>query len=161
MKNEGLEPVRSVTDCLPAADAATEITPFGRVAGRKSNSIMVVDDVEINRDLLSIILNREGHSVISVPDGKSAVSAAERTIFDLIVMDIRMPGMDGLEAARRIRELSNKNRTTPILGLTANVVHDRLNEYRAAGIDDQVSKSVSILDLLKKVAEWSERGRVT
>lgn len=97
-----------------------------------------------------------GHEVDVVADGHAAVEAAASGGYDLVLMDVRMPRMDGLAATRAIRGLAGEAAATPIIALTANVLPDQIAFYRASGMDDHVGKPISPRELLLKVALWSE-----
>ena len=105
-----------------------------------------------------------GHVFEEASNGAEAVEAALRSAFDLILMDLQMPGMDGLAAARAIRTTSNLNRSTPIVALSANVMESHLNACLEAGMDDHIGKPIDAADLLVKVyrnlfnGEWYVEG---
>src|SRR5690606_19430662 len=88
-------------------------------------------------------------------DGLAGVDAAGSGLYDLILMDIQMPGIDGLEAARRIRALPAPVRQTPIIALTANVMSHQKAAYLAAGMDGVVSKPPSPAALLAEIVKLS------
>ncbi len=116
-----------------------------RVASTKKISydknILVVDDSEVNIRLLEIQLNELGHNVTIAGNGEVAVALATKDRFEMIFMDIQMPGIDGLEATLRIRQ---QNRTVPIMGLTAHATAEERKEYLRAGMNDVLIKPVSI-----------------
>ena len=90
-------------------------------------------DVHVNRELVRAMLEPFGHSFVEAENGAEAVAAAMREPFDLILMDLQMPGMDGISAAKAIRATAEVNRLTPILALSANVLPDHLTACAAAG----------------------------
>jgi PAS domain S-box-containing protein len=104
--------------------------------------ILVVEDVEVNRAMLGGILGRHGHAVTFAGNGAEAVGLASRERFDAVLMDVRMPVMDGVEATRRIRRLPPPAGRVPIIGLTANVMAGERERYLAAGMDDCLGKPV-------------------
>jgi CheY-like chemotaxis protein len=118
--------------------------------------VLVVDDVQVNRELVSAILAPFGLELTEAANGAEAVEAARREAFDVIVMDLQMPVMDGLAAARAIRSNSPLNRETPILALSANVLPAHVEACRAAGMDDHVAKPISPASLLSKIAYWTD-----
>lgn len=108
-----------------------------------SASILVVEDNEINRMIVSEMLARMGCDVTEAVDGQKGVELAAAKAFDLIFMDISMPGKDGLTATREIRASQGVNRTTPIIALTAHVMSDDAKKFRQAGMDDVLVKPLS------------------
>ena len=120
--------------------------------------ILLVDDVAINRELVRTILGVFGHHITEAGGGAEAVEIAHRTAFDLILMDVQMPGMDGLAAARAIRASAEPNRRTPILAFSANVLADQLAACHAAGMNDHIAKPIDTADLVGKVMRWSGGG---
>jgi PAS domain S-box-containing protein len=117
--------------------------------------ILLVDDVAVNRVLVRAMLEPLGYSFEDAASGHEAVSAALRRPFDLILMDLQMPGMGGLEAARIIRSKAALNRDTPIVALSANVMADQIADCYAAGMNDHLAKPISPASLLSTVAKWS------
>jgi PAS domain S-box-containing protein len=117
--------------------------------------ILIVDDVAVNRELVSAMLAQFGHVLVEAGDGQSAVDAAMNQPFDLILMDLQMPGLDGIAATRAIRASSELNRTTPILAFSANVFEVQTDSCRDAGMNDHISKPIDPTELLTKVAMWA------
>jgi PAS domain S-box-containing protein len=122
---------------------------------RRPAHILIVDDLAVNRELIRTMLTPFGHSFEEVDNGADAVRAALRSAFDLILMDLQMPGMDGFEASRMIRATAALNRTTPILALSANVLPAHIDASRAAGMDDHLGKPIVPAILAAKVAMWA------
>jgi PAS domain S-box-containing protein len=133
-----------------ASEMATEVV-FGDIAPAK---ILLVDDVSANRELVKAMLAPFGHEFVEACSGTEAVSAALGSKFDLIFMDLQMPGMDGLTATRIIRETSDINLTTPVIALSANVLSEHLEACAEAGMDDHMGKPIRPAELLSKVARW-------
>ncbi len=104
--------------------------------------VLVVDDTAVNRELVKLMLEPLGLQVEEATGGAEAVQAAMSTPFDLILMDVRMPGVDGLEATRVIRGASLANRLTPIIALTADVQPENAAACRAAGMNDVLAKPI-------------------
>ncbi|HRD28621.1 MAG TPA: ATP-binding protein [Caulobacter sp.] len=130
----------------PAPDAV-ETMPAAR--------LLLVDDVAINRQLVRAILAPFGHLITEAGGGAEAVEVARLSDFDLILMDVQMPGMDGLSATREIRAEAGPNRHTPIIAFSANVLADQLAACRAAGMNDHVAKPIDLAELVAKVALWT------
>lgn len=117
--------------------------------------ILLADDVAMNRELVSAMLSPFEVELVETEDGEKAVAAAETGKFDLILMDMQMPCMDGLAATRLIRGGSTFNKSTPILALSANVLPDQIDACLKAGMNDHIAKPISPEDLLGKIALWS------
>lgn len=102
--------------------------------------VLVAEDDEFVRDLLSIILGKEGMTVTAVDDGQAAVDAATAQDFDLILMDMRMSGMGGFEATRRIRRLESGSYLSPIIALTGNRTDHEISQCQRAGMNAHIGK---------------------
>jgi CheY-like chemotaxis protein len=144
---------------LPLSHSSTSEPSPSELAKIPPASILVVDDVEMNRDLVRMILENRGHVVHSAADGRSALTLAQDLQFDLIFMDIRMAEMDGLESTRLIRESNDWNRSVPIIALTANVMCDQLAQYVKAGMNGHIAKPIKVSDLLATLEHWIVRHR--
>lgn len=105
--------------------------------------ILVAEDEPTNRTVISVLLRRAGHLVQLAEDGEAAVEAAQKGDCDLILMDMRMPGVDGLEATRRIRALEGSAGSVPIIALTANAMAEDREACLAAGMNDYLAKPIS------------------
>ena len=132
---------------LPAAPAAN-----APVAARPVR-ILLVDDADTNRRLAKIILNGAGHTVDDVADGAAAVAAVRKNSYDLVLMDIQMPEVDGYEATRRIHALDRP--TPPIVAMTANAMAEDIERCYAAGMDGHILKPIDAAGLLAAVARWA------
>ena len=114
--------------------------------------ILIAEDNEATQKILSALLAPEGHTLKIVADGQGAVAAAAAEKFDVILMDVMMPVMDGPTATRRIRELSGAGSKVPILALTANVTKGARESYLAAGMTDYLTKPIDIPALFAALA---------
>ncbi|KQP52558.1 PAS domain S-box protein [Methylobacterium sp. Leaf108] len=139
--------------------AAADVAPHPAAAHRPAR-ILLVEDVMTNQEIAMAVLAGAGHEVDVACDGAEAVHAAQRTLYDVILMDVQMPVMDGLEATARIRAMGGRRATIPILALTANVLPDQVAAFKAAGMVDHVGKPFRRAELLAAVARWtaSEQG---
>jgi two-component system, sensor histidine kinase len=117
-----------------------KVTRDTALAARAPALILLVEDHPINQKLALALLARMGYAVDLAENGLLAVQAAARQPYDLILMDMQMPEMDGLEAARRIRSDAGPNQSTRIIALTANAMESDKQACRAAGMDDYLSK---------------------
>jgi CheY-like chemotaxis protein len=113
--------------------------------------ILVADDAAANRELVVAILAGLGVAVETVEDGAQAVEAARTGAYDLILMDVHMPVMDGLDATRAIRALTGETSQVPIIALTANVQPEQVVRCREAGMDDHVGKPIQVAELLRAI----------
>ena len=124
----------------PAGPAAPDTEPGpGQVSPQR---ILLVEDNATNRFVARRLLERDGHRVTEAADGREGVVAAAETAFDIILMDVSMPVMDGFEAAAAIRAAPGPNRSTRIIALTAHVGEEVTERLRAAGLDDVVAKPI-------------------
>jgi len=113
---------------------------------------LVVEDNATNRTIAVKLLESLGATAQTASDGAAGVEAASAGDFDLILMDIQMPGMDGLEACRRIRAQGGPCAAAPIIALTANVLAHQRDTYLAAGMDGVVGKPISPAALLAEIS---------
>ena len=111
--------------------------------GRQSGlNILVAEDNLINQRLISALLNHCGHEVVVVDDGEQAVNAIREQVFDVVLMDIHMPNMDGLRATQMIREMVGPVSTLPIVAVTANAMNADRVEYLSRGLTGIVAKPI-------------------
>jgi CheY-like chemotaxis protein len=113
--------------------------------------VLLVDDIKINRDIVGSFLDAAGHAVTLTESGRESVRLAAEQQFDLILMDVRMPEMDGLEATRRIRALPGCHGQLPILALTAYTSPEEVARCRDAGMDGHVPKPVDYGTLIPAI----------
>ena len=111
-------------------------------APSRSLRLLVAEDNEVNQKVITALLGRSGHKVDIVGNGIEAVSAVIRGAYDLVLMDVRMPEMDGVTATQRIRALDGPKSTIPIIALTANAMKGDEASYRSAGMSDYVTKPI-------------------
>jgi CheY-like chemotaxis protein/HPt (histidine-containing phosphotransfer) domain-containing protein len=108
---------------------------------RQPRTVLLVEDNPTNQRVAQLYLERAGCEVSMAADGREALAALESRRFDIVLMDVQMPVMDGLEATRRIRE-SERGRRTPIIALTANAMKQQIDECKANGMDDVLPKPI-------------------
>jgi len=123
--------------------------------------ILLAEDNGVNRKVATALLEKWGHRVTAVNDGVQAVSAAATEPFDLVLMDMQMPEMDGLDATRSIRALPGAASRVPIIALTANAMRDDEMRCLGAGMDDYVSKPIEPDRLFAALARVLERRMAT
>ena len=120
-------------------------------------SVLVVDDHTANRQLAEIFLNGLGADVTQAVDGRQAVERARSQRFDVILMDVRMPGFDGEAALAVLREEPGLSQGTPILAFTADAIEGEENLWTDKGFDGVVGKPVSAPNLLEAVTRCLAR----
>lgn len=128
------------------------------IAGRELH-ILVVEDNKINRTVAKGLLEKMGHKVAMANDGLEGVEAVEADEYDLVLMDIHMPRLNGLEATKQIRAMDDHDKANiPILALTADVMQDSIEEYVAHGMQGYVSKPVRREALLNALLPYAVDG---
>ncbi len=115
--------------------------------------ILLVEDNPINQEVARQMLLRSGHRVDVVDNGQSAIDAVRTVRYDIVLMDVQMAGMDGVEATARIRALPAPICTVPIIALTANAMSGAREQYLAAGMNDYVAKPIERLVLMAKIQQ--------
>ncbi len=124
----------------------------GQLAGAR---LLLVEDNEINREFAGELLRSEGMAVDEAEDGAEAVAKVQQQDYDAVLMDIQMPVMDGLEAARRMRALEGERfARLPIIAMTALAMVQDAEKSRAAGMNDHVTKPIAPERLLAVLAKW-------
>ena len=121
-----------------------------------ANNILVVDDNPINLKLLETILGNLDLSVSSARDGFEAIILCKKKHFDLILMDVQMPGMDGMETTRNIKKLHNNNNKTPIIAVTAHALAEEKKKIMDSGMDDYLIKPLSQTVLIAMINRWGK-----
>jgi signal transduction histidine kinase/CheY-like chemotaxis protein len=140
-------------DQAPRPGSAKASARSAPLSGRRIR-LLAAEDNETNREVLRVLLEPLGAELVIVGDGAQAVEAFEKGEFDAVLMDVQMPVMGGVEAARRIRDferLQGRSRT-PILALSANVMTHQIDEYLAAGMDGHVGKPIEVERLYAALA---------
>ena len=139
--------------------AMLQLPPPGPQAGhqnlpvrRRSFSILVAEDHPVNQQLIVALLKRDGHRASVVANGQLAVEAVQKGSYDLVLMDIQMPVMDGPAATREIRALPGPVSAIPIVAITANALRGDMESYLSAGMNGYVSKPIRI-DALREAME--------
>ncbi len=132
--------------------------------------ILVADDTAMNLALAAKLLSRKGHEVVTAEDGLQAFTAFQKDSFDVVLMDVQMPRMDGLEATRKIRQweegqskttASESRQRVPIIALTANDEPHFLQIYLDAGMDGVITKPLAIKTLISTIQSIVEKSKST
>ncbi|MBI3977745.1 MAG: response regulator [Chloroflexi bacterium] len=121
--------------------------------------LLLVEDNEMNRDMLSRRLERRGYQVVCAIDGQQGLDMAHAETPDLNLMDMSLPVLDGWEATRRLKA-ADETRTIPVIGLTAHAMSGDREKVLQAGCDDYDTKPVELPRLLGKIQALLERATV-
>ena len=141
---------------LPIAAANARLTASATAAPAVTpHDILVVEDVPLNQDLARAVLERGGHRVDVVPGGAEAVAAVQAKDYDIVLMDVQMPEVDGITATRRIRALDHPAATVPIVAMTANVLPHQVAAFAAAGMEDYIGKPFKRDALFALIERWA------
>jgi PAS domain S-box-containing protein len=141
-------PLTKATDVVNVTELEPEQVPLPPL------TVLVVDDIEQNIELLSIILKRDGHTICTARDGEQALERMKTDHFDIVLMDIQMPVLDGLSAAkaRRKFELETSAEHVPIIALTASVLEEDKLSAEQAGMEGFANKPINIAQLRHEIA---------
>ncbi len=118
--------------------------------------LLVAEDNPVNQQVAARLLHRCGHTVDVVGDGREAVEAVSQIPYDIVLMDVQMPEMDGLEATAAIRALSGERSRVVIIAMTANAMQGDADKCLAAGMDDYIAKPVTREKLGAVMRKWCE-----
>jgi signal transduction histidine kinase/FixJ family two-component response regulator len=138
----------------PATDRAAPAAP--RDADRRALRVLLAEDNKINQRLTVLLLRKGGHEVAIAENGEQAVAAVCDGDFDVVLMDVQMPVLDGVQATRRIRALPPPRNQVPIVALTAHAMVGARDEYLTAGMNDYLSKPLDAALLLALLARHQE-----
>jgi PAS domain S-box-containing protein len=146
---------------LPTAEAlASEAEAEDVTTLERPLRLLLVEDVAVNRELVKTVLAPFDIEIETAEDGVQAIEAFRQNAYDLVLMDVQMPVMDGLTATRRIRALPMAAAaTTPIVAMTANVLPDQIVRCVEAGMDDHLGKPMKPAELLGAIARWTSQTR--
>ncbi|MBC6981380.1 response regulator [Caulobacter sp. 17J80-11] len=143
-----------VTPAAAEAVGPTPATASPEPAEARRLKVLSADDHPTNRRLVELLLEASGAELVSVEDGEQALAAFRAEAFDLVLMDMQMPGVDGLSAVRALRQIEAERGAvrTPVLMLSANALPEHIAAGRAAGADGHLAKPLTAADLYAAVA---------
>lgn len=121
--------------------------------------VLIVDDSDANRKVARVFLEREGHVVVEANGGAAGLRELSDNQIDIVLMDIAMPEIDGLEATRRIRRMGGALARTPIVAWTAHDIPGMRLQCAAAGMDGYLTKPIQRTPLVENLAEVLQRSR--
>jgi PAS domain S-box-containing protein len=138
---------------LPRSSASQAKTLPATVMEPGAMRVLIVEDNKMNQVVLKTLLDQVGVTTVVAPDGLAAVAAWQKDCWDLILMDIHMPNMDGIAATGEIRRLEQAGglKRTPIIALTANAMDHEVDGYKGAGMDGFVAKPIEVAKLLSAI----------
>lgn len=146
---------RNLDQAIGAGGSANPIVP----AFTENLRILLAEDNEVNQEIAVAFLKDAGHEVHVAANGELAVLAVRNAAYDMVLMDIQMPVMDGMAATRAIRALDGPAANVPIIALTANAMTGNREEYLAAGMNDYASKPFDPNELFRKIRECHFNAR--
>ena len=153
--------ITQVLEYRAEIDERPEPMPLGVdsiLADRLPLRILVAEDDPVNRKVADAILRRIGYEADFVDDGSKAVEAVRTKRYEVILMDVRMPEMDGLETTRKIIEILDQVDRPKIIALTASALEEDRKQCLAAGMDDYITKPVTLDVVRKKLSQWCSSG---
>ncbi len=151
---EERKPFPSSSSVPPSEIESEESQAQEKPAQEKQNSyrVLIAEDNIVNQKVAYFMLEKQGHQVTGVRDGKEAVDALDKAVFDVVLMDVQMPNMNGFEATAAIREKEkNSEKHIPIIAMTAHAMKGDKEMCLEAGMDDYVAKPLKADDLLSKI----------
>ncbi len=149
-------PLPRLTEAALASLAERAAQPPASPDLNRPLTILLAEDNEINQRVVIALLRKAGHAVFCVASGREAVEALAEHKFDLVLMDIHMPEMDGLQATRLIRSSQQPWARIPIIALTADALDESCRTHLAAGMNDTLAKPIDRDKLLKTLQRWAE-----
>ena len=143
----------------PTADGKTVAPPAPTITPQADRLLLAEDNI-VNQKVTLALLHKLGFRADVAADGLEVLAAVERQPYDVILMDVQMPKMDGLEAARRLGQTRTDSAPRPwIIAVTANAMQGDREQCLAAGMDDYISKPINSADLLAAIMRSRHRGR--
>jgi signal transduction histidine kinase/CheY-like chemotaxis protein len=143
------------TACLPSAhESKPNSTINSQSLEKRMTRILVVDDIDINREIIEAYLSLGGYSVDTAASAGEAIRMLQAQRYDLVLMDIQMPEMDGVAATRCIRSLPDSIKNIPIIAMTGNVMPAQVRGFIAAGMNGHIGKPIERATLYDNILRW-------
>lgn len=152
-------PLKIAIEAKPETNATTAASPAPAQPSAESPRILLAEDNATNQEVISGFLKFRGWTCEIANDGLEAVDAFKMGNFDLVLMDVQMPGMDGFAASRAIRQSGRAGEATPIITLTANAMRSDKERCLNAGMDGYVAKPTDRKKFFEEMDRWLESGR--
>ncbi len=141
-----------------ARDEEQQATPLiENLSTIKGSSILLVEDNEFNQQIASELLTDAGFQVDVAEDGQKSIEMLNKRPYDIVLMDMQMPVMDGITATREIRQ-DERFQNLPILAMTANVMEADIEKCREAGMQDHIGKPIDPDELFAKLLKWVKKS---
>jgi len=122
--------------------------------------VLLAEDNRINQMLAQALLGKLGLDIECVANGREAVEAVQKDDYALVLMDVNMPTMDGLQATREIRALDGHKATIPIIAMTASAMDEDRQRCAMAGMNDYISKPIEVEELRRLITQWTDTPSV-
>jgi len=143
---------------MPALEPEVEVAPEEH--GADGARILIVDDIDTNREIVEAYLEESGYRVDCVSSGVEAIQMLGSEHYDLVLMDIQMPFMDGAAATKRIRAMPAPIKDIPIIAMTGNVLPQQVRAFLDAGMNDHVGKPIERAKLYDSIRRWLPKSTV-
>ena len=125
-----------------------------------AKKVLIAEDSTVIQNITKRVLQFQNFEITAVKNGKQVLQKLENTTFDIVLMDINMPLMDGMECARQIRQLDDEEKANiPIVAITGNAKNYTMDDFKKAGIDEYLPKPLNFDQLVNTVKRYSEEGR--
>jgi len=144
----------AVSEAADSADEVEEEVPVAR-----PSHILLVEDNKVNQMLVTTYLSKFGHTYSIAESGYEAIDAVKYDEFDLVLMDIHMPEIDGFQTTAAIRKLPGDRANIPVIAMTADMLLARRRSFVEADMDDCLTKPVDAMQLPRTIAHFLEHGR--
>lgn len=144
-----------IADVMPHADETATPAPVQEAPQTKKIRVLIAEDNAVNQLIASRIIKDHGFEGVVAEDGKKAITQLEQHDFDIVLMDIQMPEMDGYQAIKFIRQNMPRQKSIPIIALTAHAVKDEIEKCFFAGANDYLAKPFTSAALIKKIENWT------